>query len=325
MDTIYQLTFFLALGLLAIVITIFVFAVSLLGRAMEAAAKSEKEKLAERKENNAKEMTAIKKEIEEAEANEQIPRGMIRKLQKLEKRDKKFGKELSKIRRAPELLTVKGGVLPVGSCLLGALILNGGAWYLSNGQIFSWIIPVLIWILGLAAIGYSIYGIYRCLRVIESVAITSEQAALLRETEALKRTFRELEEERRPVLELEFKDEQPPFRMETQSERLIKFTVGLSRGDIARDVTAAFFAPVNFEYPDNPDKLPVPGSKYEDYNSARFDFGDIRKPFWRPKSLKFKAPTEPGHYIATYKLYCEGYFSDFVEFEIEVEEQEIPF
>ena len=70
MGVIYQLTFFLALGLLAIVVTIFVFAVSLLGRAMESARESEKEKTKERRTNNAKEMAAIKKEIEEAEGLE---------------------------------------------------------------------------------------------------------------------------------------------------------------------------------------------------------------------------------------------------------------
>ena len=56
MSAIYQLTFFLALGLLAIVVTIFVFAISLLGRAMETAARSEKDKVAERKANNVEEM-----------------------------------------------------------------------------------------------------------------------------------------------------------------------------------------------------------------------------------------------------------------------------
>ena len=248
MGIVYQLTFFLALGLLAIVITIFVFAVSLLGRAMEAAAKSEKEKLAERKENNAKEMTAMKKEIEEAEANGQIPRGMIRKLKKLEKRDKKFGKELSKIRRAPELLTVKGGVLPVGSCLLGALILNGGAWYLSNGQIFSWIIPVLIWILGLVATGYSISRIYQCLKTIESVAITSEESALKRTVEAFKIAEKELEEEKKPELALAFEGKQPPFHVEAEAETSLTINIRLSSGDVARKPEVILVAPPDFEF-----------------------------------------------------------------------------
>jgi len=46
MGVIYQLTFFLALGLLAILITIFVFAISSLGRAIEVATK-EQEKATE--------------------------------------------------------------------------------------------------------------------------------------------------------------------------------------------------------------------------------------------------------------------------------------
>ncbi len=63
MEVIYQLTFFFALALLAILITVFVFAVSLLGRALETAARNEREKIAERKENNAKEMAVVQKGI----------------------------------------------------------------------------------------------------------------------------------------------------------------------------------------------------------------------------------------------------------------------
>jgi len=321
MESIYQLTFFLALGLLAIVITIFVFAVSLLGRAMEAAAKSEKEKLAERKENNAKEMTAMKKEIEEAEASGQIPRGMIRKLKKLEKRDKKFGKELSKIRRAPELLTVKGGVLPVGSCLLGALILNGGAWYLSNGQIFSWIIPVLIWILGLAAIGYSIYGIYRCLRVIESVAITSEEVAERRLARAVKVALVELEEEKKPELALAFEGEQPPFRIEGGAQITIQFEVNLTQGDLARKPIAYFLAPPGFDFPgkntwlQSKDRTPV-----AEHITTQFKWEDARKGIaLLPREITVKAPSEKDKFTLRYRLTCEGFDSGYKEFNVIVE------
>ena len=66
MGAVYQLTFFFGLVLLAIFITVFVFAVSLLGRAMEAAATVERSKVEERKENNIKEMSAIRKEIQKA-------------------------------------------------------------------------------------------------------------------------------------------------------------------------------------------------------------------------------------------------------------------
>jgi len=219
-------------------ITIFVFAVSLLGRALEAAARNEREKITERKENNAKEMAAIRKEIEEAEAKGEIPKGLTRKLEKLERKDKDFSKELSRIRKAPELLTVKGGVFPPGVLLLVALILNGLAWYLSNIQILR--VPDIIWILGLAAMVYSIFRICRSLKVIESVAITSEEAALKRTIESFKIAQKELEEEKKPKLELIFEVPQPPFHVEAESEMTIKFRVGLSRGDVARNAIVAF-------------------------------------------------------------------------------------
>lgn len=227
MGVIYQLTFFLALALLAIVITVFVLAVSLLGRAIQAAAESEKRKTTERKANNAEEMAAIKEEIEEAEAKGQIPKGLKRRLDRLEKMDKNFEKELAKARRAPELLTVKGGVVHPGAFLIGALILTGSAWYLSTIQNLIWITPTLIWMLGIAAIGYSIFRIYQSLNVIESVAITSEEAALKRTIEAFKIAEKELEEEKRPKLVLLWIDDQgemlpdqkSPFKIKAGTEK----------------------------------------------------------------------------------------------------------
>lgn len=324
---VYQLTFFVALGLLATVVTIFVFAVSLLGRAIEVAAKEQEKTTKDQKDAIEIEIDKILKQISSLQKKKSIGKELQeleKRLKKLRKQDEEFARKLGRIVKAPELLTVKGGVVPTASYILGALILSGVAYYLFTIENLLWLIHVLIWILGLAAIGYSIFRIYQSLKVIESIAITSEEAALKRTVEAFKIAEKELEEERRPVLKLEFEDKQPPFRMETQSERLIKFAVSLSRGATARAVTAAFFTPANFEYPDNPAKLPAPQSEYKDCNSARIDLGDIISPFGYPKSLKLKAPAEPGHYIAAYKLYCEGYFSNFVEFEIEVEEQEIP-
>lgn len=49
MGVVYQLTFFLALGLLAIVITIFVFAVAQLGRATEVSSKQQQDILLKQK------------------------------------------------------------------------------------------------------------------------------------------------------------------------------------------------------------------------------------------------------------------------------------
>jgi Flp pilus assembly protein TadB len=219
MGTIYQLTFFLGLGLLAIVITIFVFAVSLLGRAMEAAARSEKDKLAERRKSNTEQMAAIRKEIEEAEAKGQIPKGLTRKLDKLEKKDKKFEKEQSKIRKAPELLTAKGGVYYTCVFLVITLVTSGVALYLSTLKDMNFLIPLLIWIAGLITAGYGIYRICQSLRVIQSVAVTSEEAWLKRTIDAFKIAEKELEEEKRPEITLKYLNVSFPLKLKPDSEK----------------------------------------------------------------------------------------------------------
>ena len=66
MDIVYQLTFFLALGLLAIVVAIFVFAVSQIGRATESASREQEEVLSRQKEAKEKQIERIQERLEEA-------------------------------------------------------------------------------------------------------------------------------------------------------------------------------------------------------------------------------------------------------------------
>ncbi len=319
MGAIYQLTFLLALALLAIVITVFVFAVSLLGRAMEAARESEKEKTTERRANNAREMATIKKEIEEAEANEQIPRGLRRKLDKLERRDSKFGKELSQIRKAPKLLTVRGGIVPCGVLLLAALVLTGLAWYLSAVENLIWMMHVFIWILGLVAIGYTVSRIYQCLRVIESVAVPSEEAALKRTIEAFKIAQKELEEEKKPKLALEFEDEQLPFHLKADSSTTIRFYLTIVQGVEATNPKAIFYAPPGFDFPGHATYKQTNASSTPNYITTEIGVGDVHKGISMPGNFTLKAPTESNSFTIFYRITSTDFSSDSLEFQVIVE------
>jgi hypothetical protein len=324
MGTLYEWTFFLTLGLLAIVITIFVFAVSLLGKALETAAESEKKKLAERRYKNAREMAAIREKIRKAERRGQLSRGLIRQLQKelkkLEKRDEKDEKELGRIRGAPTLLTVRGGVVPCGSCLLAAAVLTGIAWYLSTIKNFNLGYSVFTWILGIAAISYTTYRIYHCLKVIEDVAIISEEATLRKQVEALKVAERELEEEKRPKLVLFFEGEEPPFHIKSGAQKKIEISVAVIQGDIARKSMAMFFAPPGFEFPKMTTWVQP---KYKDivggYTCTEIELGDVRRGVNQPGHINIKTPSGSGRLTLYYKLTGEGFDSGYKEFEIIVE------
>jgi ABC-type multidrug transport system fused ATPase/permease subunit len=321
-EVIYQLTFFLALGLLAIVITVYVFAVSLLGRAMEDAVRSENEKLAERKKNNAKEMASIKKEIEEAEDSGQIPKGLIKKLKKLEKKDNKFDKELAKIRKAPKLLTVNGGVIPPGIPLLVAIIFSGIAgyfWYLYTIDIFIWIDPVFFWIVSLVAIIYSIFRIYCSLKVIESVAITSEEAALKKTVEAFKIAQEELEDERRPELSLKLKDKKFPLQAKANSEMPLRFELSLSKGDFAEDIDIHICLPPGFGFPNRDTYTLGIDHDYPDYIVTTWEIPKVIKGLAYPKAIDIKTPPTAGSYNIVFYKRCKGLAADPVEEEIIVE------
>lgn len=323
MGTIYQLTFFLALGLLAIQITIFVFAVSLLGRAMEAAAKNEKEKLLERKENNEEAMAKIKKKIEEAEG--QIPKGLTHELRKLERKDEKFEKEVSRIRKAPALLTVKGGVVPPGASLLGALAFICVAWYLYTIENLAGLIPLVIWIVGLAAIGYSIFRICCSLKVIENVAITSEEAALKRTVEAYKVAQKELEEEKKPKLGLNFEGARPPFRIEVGSQITLRFGLYLTQGDLARKPHVYFFAPSSFVFPGKKTWLQdADVTQVGGHITAVFQLEECRKGVTPLEDLTIKAPPVEGKFPFWYKITCEGFDSGLEKFAVIVKKSKTP-
>ena len=321
MVVVYQLTFFLALVLLAISITVFVFAVSLLGRAMEVAARVERDKIAERKENNAKEMAAIRKEIEEAEAKGEIPKGLRRKLEKLEEKDKDFDSELNRIRKAPKLLTVKGGVIHPCTFLVIALVLSGTASYLSGVQNLSWVIPLSIWIPALAAIGYSIYRTCESLKVIENVAVTSEEAWIAKTVEAFKIAQKELEEEKKPELGLMWKDLETPFHIKADSTLKLVFGVHLETGKVADTVMAVFYLPPGIDFPGlkaliQPDDIPV----ISKFITARVDYtAPITIGAYTANEVIIKVPPVTGKYTAYYRVSCRGGRGELKEFEIIVE------
>jgi hypothetical protein len=324
MGTIYEWTFFLALGLLAIVITVFVFAVSLLGRALEAAAESEKKKLGERRDKNAREMAAIRRKISKAERKGQVSKGLIRKLQKelkkLEERDEKDEKELGKIRKAPKLLTVKGGVVPCGGCLLAALVLSGSAWYVSDIQIFDGVIPVLIWIPGLAAVGYTISRIYQCLKVIEGVAITSEEAALKRTVEAFKIAQKELEEEKKPGLELEFKGKEFPLHVKADSEVKLPLELFIHKGEFAEDVAVHICAPPGFSFPKEDTYTLDSDYDYPNYICLGWILTSrLIGGLQMARTITIKSPPSKGSFKIVYYIFCRGFRSKATEREVIVE------
>jgi len=323
MGIVYQLTFFLALGLLAIVVAIFVFAVSQVGRATEAASKEQQDILLRQKEAKGRQIEKIQKQLEEASKVGHLDESkLLKELQDTKGEIAGYDTELRHLQERIMLIRRKGAVVWPGAFFLVALVLTIAASGLAEGHN---LVALPLWVISIGTLVFGIFRVYRTLGAIEEVTITSQEA-IEKLPEAVKVALRELEEEKKPELELRFEDAQPPFHVKAESETVIKFNVGLSRGDIARNASVAFWAPPSFEFPGSVATLPTSYGKYASYVSTKIELEDIIRPIIRKRRVNLKAPPKPQRYPVVYKLYCEGFYSDFKEFEIVViEPDDIPF
>ena len=154
-----------------------------------------------------------------------------------------------------------------------------------------------------------------------SVAVERNVQLLKEEVEKerhkVSRYEKELEEEKRPILHLEFEDKQPPFKVKAESEISFVFRLKFTRGDVARDTRVFFFAPAGFQFLDSP-LGPAGVGKYSKCVSTEFNCENIVRPMIPRKRVKFKAPPTPSTYTASYGIVCEGYSSGYTDFEIVV-------
>jgi hypothetical protein len=311
---VYQLTFFLALGLLAIVITVFVFAVSQVGRATESASKEQQDILLKQKEAKGKQIEKIQGQLEEARKVGHLDEAkLLTELQNTKEEIAGYDAQLRHLQERIMLIRRKGAVVCPGVFFITALVLTITASGLADGQNF---IALPLWIISIGALVFGGSRVFRTLGAIEEVTITSQEA-MEKLPEAVKVALRELEEEKKPELEIKFKGAQPPFQMKAKSEMLIKILVGITKGDVARNAVVAFWAPPVFKFPDSPRSLP--SEKYTSYVSTSIPLGDIIRPTRTTCSIKLKAPSQPSSYTMAYRLFCEGFDSDYKEFKIIVE------
>lgn len=310
MIPLYEVTILLNLTLIAMTITVFVFAVSLLGRTIEIAAQKKVEARQKQGETIKKEIEEAQKELEKMRKTGEL--GEMKRLDKLKKDKTKFEKELKRIHKRYQLFRVKRGVLYPSSFFLSSLILASVAKALeSTYSPFLWIVALVLLVLG----GYRLF---QCLKVIEDVAMVSAEMAEKKAIEISKSALAEYEETKRPKLVLYFKDKEPPFHFKKDSTVKIRFHLSLTQGDIAREAEVFFFAPEGFDFPNITTwKQDKTLEKYPNYLTATLTWKEsLKKGISHLHSFSLKTPSETGKFTLAYRIYCEGFNDEFKEFEI---------
>lgn len=318
MVVIYQATFYLSVVLLAILITLFVLAVSLLGRAVRISIDEQEKTEQASLSRNQSEIQDLNKQFKKAEKAHIQPD--IDRIQKSINKIK-WSQRFSKIRLRwicikPKFLGVPLGVILPGSLFLVSIVTSTLAIYFESS---SHNIALSLWYISLITVIMGIINIFLTLRVIQSVAITSEETSYLRQKEMMKSALIEAEEVKIPSLEFLFSYENPPFDIGADQQKNIDFRVHLAKGDTARNISSMFFVPEGFSFPGHATHKQPPSVKtVAGLLSASINFDCCTKGFDTSSSINIKAPSNQGVYEAWYKVGCDRFDGELQSFEINV-------
>jgi hypothetical protein len=314
---VYQVTVFLAIALLAVVVTIFVFASSLLGLAVESAAKEDKDRRAAQDSEIGKQVEQARRDLDKAKEGAGKFEQAAKTLRNLINKKRKFEKETKRIRQGYEVFTPKGGVLYPCIPLLVSLVLSALAWGFSMGTHQS--VSPFLWGSGVAVLGFGLYRIYFGLKRIEKVAVTSEQAALTRMTRALGTALEKHDEAIKPRVKFEFRDKTPPFHIKKESTIDIIFRLTLTQGDFIRRAEVWFYAPQGFSFPDMETWFQSASFVIPSACTCKHVFTDMLCGIGNLDNLKLATPTKTGTYTLAYTVHCEGAKGEVQKFEVMVE------
>ena len=315
-SALYQASTFLAIALLAIVVTIFVFASSLLGRAIESAAKEEEEKRQEQLRKIAEKVEEAKKASNKAIEGTGEFKTARMSLDALEKQKSNLEREIKHVRKRYEVFTRQGGVLHPGCCFLLSAILGGAALAIEQGN-WYWI-GFILWGLSLAAMGYGFYRIYFGLGSIERVAKTSEEATMKRTMEAFRLALKLHEEEKKPELRLKFKHDLP-LHLRKQSEVNIELAISVMHVPIVHGVEAWFFAPDRFDFPGQSTWRQDPDYEIPNAITCKYTMSDLRAVQKNSLSVKVKTPDKADDFTFAYRLFSDDVISELHKFTVVVE------
>ena len=176
MGVVYQLTFFVSLGMLGVVVAVFVFAVTQVGSATEAAAKEQESKMLEKRKVTLARIEGLEEKLAEAKKSGELNiSGLSSEVVEMKGELDNYNAEIKRIKERVVLITRRGAIVYAGGFLLVALVLSitssGLAGNENLGTLALW-----MWAISLVPLVFGIYRVYRSLGVVEEVTVGSGEA-----------------------------------------------------------------------------------------------------------------------------------------------------
>jgi len=321
MESVYQNTFWLIVALLAVLLPLYVLAVSLLGRAIGIAREQKRAIAAEQEKSARAETKKAASELEKGETDAARERLNLAK-----KEEEKATKRLKRVDKRYNLLTLRCCVIVPGAFLVVAAVLSAVAGSLGSGlkglSALFWI-AVSSWVLSLVFVGVAVSRLIRALSVVQEVSLSTDELTLQRTKEALKTALLEVEEVRRPEVEFTWRCAETPVRVKRSETFQIEYAYYVSRGDVARSIRVSLHVPPTFGFKkprmtvvQDPDCPMIPS-----YITAETFKNVHTSGVSMLGSAEVVAPDEDGAHTLFARILCEGFQGDFIPLEVVVTEE----
>lgn len=298
MDIVFEALYFVAIGLLAIIITVFVLAVSLLGRAVKLSLEDQEKAENNRKADTERTRAELKGKLDQATYDRE---SLEKSLKEYKKKVEKHDRTLRWIRWKPNFLKANWGVFVPGLFFIIVIGISAFARY-QLGQLNT-DFQYLYFGLSLFALSVGIVFICLTLKVIEGVAITSEETASVRQKEIYKAAMIELEELKRPYLDIQFRGIKFPLKLKINTECELQAIVRLLKGEIAENIETHIGLPIEFKF------IEEEQYTYPDFprmQFIKFEEPDLKKGLQYERKFKIKTPDKVGVYKLICFMYCKG-------------------
>jgi hypothetical protein len=301
----FSTTSTIAITLLAIIIPLFILAVSLLGNAIERA-KEEKTKAEEQERKDTEvRINDIENKIKEAKETGKTDE-LGTELGKLKRTKKETEAKIKRIQKKYSLLEFKKCVLYPGGFFILAIILNEVA------QIY-FKFSTVFWVGSILGIVSGSYRLCKCLMLAQEVAVTSEEFQTRRLIEAFRKALNLHEEAKLIELGLQFRYVTFPYTCKKNTEIEFHFRVALLRGTMGRNIRVWFFVPDGFGLISPPEA--TSWRQPEDFvipniRTVIINIGDLTQGVHAARTIRLRSPNISGEYLLIYNLVAEAYFKD---------------
>jgi ABC-type multidrug transport system fused ATPase/permease subunit len=294
----------IALTLLGVTIPFFIFAITLLGNAIERAKQEEKETKEQQQKDFELKINDLENKIKALKESGDSTQ-LEKQLKEFKATQKKYSSNIKGIKRKYEKLSFRNSILIPSSLFIISIIFSD----ISKFSIISPNLAIIFWFLALISLGLGIYSICMSLLLVQEISASSDELQQRKMSEAFKAALIAFEKEKELTLSFEFIDISFPLKCKKSTDITIKFRMSLLKGEIARKAETWFYIPDGFIliHPDE-SKAWRQGSDFDVPNirTVKCEHGDIRRGIYSGRWIKFRTPDIPGEYYIMYFATAEG-------------------